>query len=426
MLYDIGFFIFSIFYLPVLIFKGKLHDSFGERFGRYPLEKLEALKAAKDVIWIQAVSVGEVALCKSLIPVLREKLPHCTIVFSTITKTGNDMARRLFSKDAIVIYFPLDFSFITKKVTALIRPKVYVMIETEIWPNLLKALCARRTHSIMINGRISDRSYGKYKLARPFLASTLSGVDAFCMQSQVDADRIISLGAAREKVCVAGSMKFDSAIIDAPGLGAAMKESLGLGAGEELFVAGSTHRGEEAAVLSVFKRLTADFPKLRLLIAPRHIERSDEVDRAVSSAGLGVVRVSSLDRVSGRGAPSPVFILDTIGRLNEAFSLATIVFMGGSLVRRGGQNPIEPAALGKSVLFGPYMFNFKNVVKILLDNDAAVQVQDERGLYSAAATLLKDKNRMRDLGWNAKRAVTANRGATGRSVEAILRLVYHA
>jgi 3-deoxy-D-manno-octulosonic-acid transferase len=241
------------------------------------------------------------------------------------------------------------------------------------------------------------------------------------MQSETDARRIIALGAPESRVRVTGTMKFDVNAASAAS-GNAMEALLGLGAGEELIVAGSTHKGEEDDVLEAYKSLAKDFPLLRLLIAPRHIERSGEVEAEVKKAGLEPVRISRLAGPHAARQASSVFILDTIGRLNEAFSLATLVFMGGSLVKHGGQNPLEPAAFGKPVIFGPHMFNFRSIVDTLLSSDAAVQVDDGRGLSEAMGSLLKDRNRMRDLGWNAKRALAANRGATGRNIEAIRRL----
>ncbi len=183
MLYDIAFAIFSIFYLPALIFKGKLHEDFGERFARYDADTRVRLAAAKGTIWIQAVSVGEVALCKSLIPEIKKRFPSRTIVLSTITKTGQGLARKLFSKDAIIIYFPLDFSFTARKAVSLIKPALYVMVETEIWPSVLEAVSRSGAKSVMINGRISDRSFWKYMLAKVFLKKTLKYVSLFCMQS---------------------------------------------------------------------------------------------------------------------------------------------------------------------------------------------------------------------------------------------------
>jgi len=174
MLYDIGFLIFSIIYLPVLLFKGKLHGEFPERFGRYAPAKEKALLSGRSRIWIQAVSVGEVAVCKSLIPLLKEKFPGHGLVISTITKPGNDLAKKLFSKDAVLIYFPLDFGFTVRRAVKYIRPGIYIMIETEIWPNLLNELSLNSIPSVMINGRISDRSIGKYMLVKPFLKNVLS------------------------------------------------------------------------------------------------------------------------------------------------------------------------------------------------------------------------------------------------------------
>jgi len=424
MLYDIAFAIFAIFYVPTLIFKGKLHGSFAERFGCYPKEKAEALDRAQHVIWIQAVSVGEVALCKSLVPMLRERFPWSAIVFSTITKTGNDLAQKLYSKDAIVIYFPLDLSFIARKVVKLIDPKLYIMVETEIWPNVIKEVSKKGAPVVMLNGRISDRSFGKYRLAKPFLKGTLASIQAFCMQSQTDADRIIELGAPKERVSVTGSMKFDMRVETAADAGERVKKLFGLLPDEGLFVAGSTHKGEEEVVLSVFKKLKKEFPSLRLLIAPRHIDRSGDVIGMAKSLGFDAVRVSDLGKAQSTVAGKrPVFILDTIGQLSDIFSVATIVFIGGSLIEHGGQNPIEPAAFGKPVLFGPHMFNFREIVKTLLDNDGAIQVKSGDDLFMWAASLLRDRSRMSGIGENARHAVISCRGATIRNVEVIKRLI---
>ncbi|MDP2912859.1 MAG: 3-deoxy-D-manno-octulosonic acid transferase [Candidatus Omnitrophota bacterium] len=419
MLYDIAFFIFSIFYLPALIFKGKLHRDFCERFGLYDKSKRESLATGQGTIWIQAVSVGEVALCKSLIPALKEKFPGLQIVFSTITKTGNALAKKLFSKDAVIIYFPLDFSFVVNRCVNLLNPRIYVMIETEIWPNLLNALSGKGARSILINGRISDRSFGKYKLVRRFLRPTLEKINSFCMQSELDAERIKFLGAPAQKVNVTGNMKFDSVVAADTEITQSLRSLLGLESCEELLVAGSTHRGEEELMISVFKELAGSNPKLNLLIAPRHIERSGEVEALARSKGFVAVRVSTLS-LSPPSDPGPrIFILDTIGQLKDVYLIGTLVFVGGSLVKHGGQNPIEPAVLGRPVIFGPHMFNFRDIARILLDNAAAIQVFDNEELLDRVRFLLSDKEKAAALGRNAKRAVLNNRGATARNLEAI-------
>jgi 3-deoxy-D-manno-octulosonic-acid transferase len=418
---------FSVFYIPTLIFKGKLHKDFLERFGIYGDAKERLLFSAKEVIWIEAVSVGEVTLCKSLIPSLKKEYPERSIVLSTITRTGNNLAKKLFSGDAIVIYFPLDFSFVARRALRKIHPKFYIMIETEIWPNVLKELGRRHVPSILINGRISDRSFGKYKLVRRFLAKTLKDITAFCMQSDVDAERIISLGAARDRVAVTGNMKFDACPIASGKSAASIKELFGMSAGDEIFVAGSTHGGEEEAVVSVYKELIKGFPNLQLVIAPRHIERASEAENIAKRLGLEAVRMTNgrSRRSSGPGLKIPprVLIIDEIGYLNDAYSIAEIVFVGGSLIPHGGQNPIEPAVLGKAVVFGPYMFNFKTVASALLKGNGAVQVNDRKDLFIKVEQLLTDKERRAALGRNAGNIISENRGATSKSLGAIRRVI---
>jgi len=419
MLYDIGFLIFSIIYLPLLVFKGKLHREFLERFGRYALPKEQALLSGRDRIWIQAVSVGEVFVCKSLIPLLKEKFPRHDLVVSTITKAGNDLAKKLFSKDAVVIYFPLDFGFTVRRALKHIKPRIYIMIETEIWPNLLKELSFNSVPSVMINGRISDRSIGKYRLVKPFLKNVLSRIGAFCMQDTIDAERVISLGAPPDRVKVTGNMKFDFEVpVDIPSRDA-IRQSLGLKEGEELFVAGSTHSGEEEMIVEIFKELYFEFPQLKLLIAPRHIERVEEIENVIRKSGLQSARISRLNEIRDTRYEIRILILDTIGHLNEAYSAATLVFVGGSLVKHGGQNPVEPAILGRAMLFGPHMFNFRYITKVLLEESAALQVAGKEELVKNLRMLLRDPLKRSSLGDNAKRAIAQNRGATKKNLEKI-------
>jgi len=412
MLYDIGFFIFSIIYLPTLLFKGRLHRDFLERFGRYNEETLRSLRSDKDRIWIQAVSVGEVTLCKALVPLLKKEFPESEIVLSTITKTGNDLAKKIFSKEATIIYFPLDFSFVVKKVVSYIKPKLYIMVETEIWPNLLKELDSRSVPAILVNGRISDRSIGKYRLVKPFMQNTFQRIDKFCMQTRLDLERIIELGAPAGKAIVTGNMKFDVEDLKNTKSPKDIRDSLGLKAEDELFVAASTHKGEEAIVLSAFKELRREFPRLKLLIAPRHLERVPEIEKTIQQYGFDSSKVS-------HSPNTRILILDTIGQLNDIYSIATIVFIGGSLVKHGGHNPIEPALFERPILFGPHMFNFKTVASLFLSNRAAVQVIGLNDMVSECRFLLKDESERIRLGSVAKELVSKNRGATGRNIDAI-------
>lgn len=424
MLYNIGFLIFSIIYLPILIFKGKLHGEFHERFGRYAPVKERGLLSGRGRIWIQAVSVGEVAVCRSLIPLLKEAFPERDLVISTITKAGNDLAKKLFSKDAAIIYFPLDFSFTVRRALKYIKPDIYIMIETEIWPNLLKELSLNSIPSIMVNGRISDRSIGKYRLVRHFLKNTLSGISAFCMQDAIDAERIVSLGAPVDRVKVTGNMKFDveaSANIIGQDV---IRRSLGIDKDDLLLVAGSTHGGEEEALVVAFKELGLEFPRLKLLIAPRHVDRVNEIEDVINRYGFTWRRVSKLSDLSDRSySDIRILILDTIGHLNEAYSVASMVFVGGSLIEHGGQNPVEPAVLGRAILFGPHMFNFRYITETLLKRDAAVQVNGPEELAGKIKVLIRDPVRRKSLGDNAKKVIADNRGATKKNLEEIRKIL---
>jgi 3-deoxy-D-manno-octulosonic-acid transferase len=419
MLYDIGLLIFSIIYLPILIFKGKLHGEFHERFGRYAPAKERALLSGRNHIWIQAVSVGEVAVCKSLIPLLKENFPGHDLVISTITKAGNDLARKLFSKDAAIIYFPLDFGFTVKRAVKHIRPKIYIMIETEIWPNLLSELSLNSVPSMMINGRISDRSIGRYRLVKPFLKKVLRNISVFCMQDKIDAERVISLGAPPDRVKITGNMKFDAEVLTNVGDPNIVRRFLGLNEDDQLLVAGSTHSGEEEMVVETFKELIHEFPKLKLLVAPRHIGRIEEVERVISRSGFQSARISGLNAARSTQRAVRILILDTIGHLNEAYSAAALVFIGGSLVKHGGQNPIEPALFAKPILFGPHMFNFKYIANLFLKEKGALQVLNKEDLVEKCKFLLSDANARAILGENAKKAVLANRGATKKNLKEI-------
>jgi 3-deoxy-D-manno-octulosonic-acid transferase len=420
-LYDIGFLIFSIFYLPILLFKGKLHKDFLQRFGVYDKKTLEFFGSSSGRVWIQAVSVGEVALCKMFIPMLKERYPGREIVLSTITKTGYDLARKSFAQTATVIYFPLDLSFIVRKVVKLIRPRIFIMIETEIWPNLLNEMAKNGVLCVIVNGRISDKSIGKYRLVKPFLKKVLNNIMLFCMRSQVDADRIIELGARKQRVRVTGNMKFDIGPGPRKGHENWSPVSIGLNDNERLFVAGSTHPGEEEMVLEAFKAASRDLGGLRLLIAPRHIDRVVDIEAVVKKFGFKPVRVTSLagSREVLDGDASNVLILDSIGQLNDIYSAATLVFIGGSLVKHGGHNPIEPAVFEKPILFGPHMFNFRDTASVFVRQNAAIQVCDRASLSEKVSLLLRDETQRKWLGQNARRVVAENCGATERNLKAI-------
>ncbi len=401
-IYDVFFFVFSLAYLPYLVIKGKAHSDFRERFGKLPrpFEEIGALRP----IWIHAVSVGEVLAVKDFVEKLHTKLPERKIVLSTTTKTGADLAKRILNENILKFYFPLDFSFVARRVANFINPSLLVVMETEIWPNLILELSRRKIPIVLINGRISDRSFKGYKKIKFFFKDILKRVSFFCMRSEKDAEFIKVLGAPGENVKVTGNMKFD---IEKAGKDIARtKSDLGIGESEELLIAGSTHGGEEEIVLDVYSKLREEFQNLRLLIAPRHIDRAKTIKKMVERMGL-----------------KNILVLDAFGELSRLYRLATIVFMGGSLVKRGGHNIVEPAVFGKPIVFGPYMFNFRDMARSFLENKAAIKVKNRKELLGTLEMLLKDGNKRAILGRNAKELIDRSKGATERNIGELERLI---
>lgn len=401
-IYDVFFFVFSLAYLPYLVIKGKAHSDFRERFGKLP-RSFEGIGALRP-IWVHAVSVGEVLAVKNFVEKLHTKFPERKIVLSTTTKTGADLARRVLNENILKFYFPLDFSFVARRVANFINPSLLVVMETEIWPNLILELSRRKIPIVLINGRISDRSFKGYKKIKFFFKDILKRVSLFLMRSEKDARYIKTLGAPGENVRVTGNMKFD--IEKTRGGITRTKSDLGISESEELLIAGSTHGGEEEIVLDVYSHLAEEFQNLRLLIAPRHIDRAKTIKKMVERMGL-----------------KNILVLDTFGELSRIYGLATIVFMGGSLVKRGGHNIVEPAVFGKPIVFGPYMFNFRDMARSFLENKAAIKVKNSKELLGTLEMLLKDGNRRTILGRNAKELIDRSKGATERNIGELERLI---
>ena len=386
------------------------------RLGFFPQSVINKLKGRK-VIWLHAVSVGEVQAVDILVKDLKQQYPDFLLIISTVTKTGNLIARKLIEPQGLVIYSPLDIGFIVRKVIGLINPQAFIITETEIWPNLITNLTKKGTAAILINGRISLASFKGYKTIRPFLKGVLSKFSLFCMQTKEDAQRIIELGADENRVKITGNMKFDS---QKP-VTSNQKPDLGLSAEEKLFLAGSTHRGEEKIILQVYRELIKSHPNLRLLLAPRHIERTQEVEGLIARFGFKPQRVSQLFFNARRTTHDAqrVLILDTIGQLKALYARADIVFIGGSLIRHGGQSPIEPAVFSRPILFGPYMSNFSNIAKAFLNKKAAMLVVDAQQLKNSCLSLLDSPALGEELGNRAKEVLEENRGATLRNMELI-------
>ena len=409
-LYDILYLLFLLAYLPVMVLRGKYHGGLWTRLGFVNVQKLGLPRAGVPVLWLHAVSVGEVQAVGGLIAKIKGKYPGYSIVLSTVTPTGFNLAQTSLGDKACVIYAPLDFSWAVGAYIRCFQPKVYVTAETEIWPNLFSALFRQGVPIIQVNGRISTESYGRYKRIRPILKRTLKNVSLFCMQSPEDAERIVGLGADKEKVCVVGNMKFDG---QAAGPDYQRKE-IGIAADEIVWVAGSTHDGEENIVLRVFRGLKGTRAALRLIIAPRHIERAGHVMTMVEQHGYFPVRFSQLS-----GTPltkGGVIVIDTIGDLRRLYGIADIVFMGKSLTAHGGQNMLEPIFYGKPVIVGPFTENFQHVVELLRQGQAILQVRSEEDLGELLKQLIKDPDFGKKIGAQAARIIGRNQGATGKTL----------
>lgn len=410
-LYDLIFLIFILIYLPVYLFKGKFHRGFFARLGILPKNLI-----LDRPIWIHAVSVGEAMVVRGLIEELRKCYPARKFVISTVTPTGNKIVKAMAMPGDLVTYLPLDFSFIVKGVISRINPEVFIIAETEIWPNLITCLHKQDIPIITVNGRISDASFRGYLAVKPLIKPILNRVNLFCVQTESDADRLKQLGVATDKIKVTGNMKFDQLA----GVGAdGYRQRLGLASEEKLLIAGSTHWPEEEIVLAAYKVVLNSFPDLKLLIAPRHPQRARGLLKTVSAFGFSGFEISRLSTQGFDRAASHVFILDTVGELANFYALADIVFIGGSLIKKGGHNILEPASLRKPVIFGPHMFNFRDIAGMFLENNAAIMVHNQLDLASAVELLLNNSFRVRQLTNNAREVIMRNQGATKRNIQAI-------
>ena len=416
------FVLVSPYFLYQAIRHNKYIGSLGQRLGYLPV----SLNVdGEESIWIHAVSVGEALTARALAADLKERYPRLRLYLSTTTIAGQHVARRSLQHVDAVFYFPFDWAFIVKRTLNIVRPRVFVMMETEIWPNLLRLCRARGVRTVLINGRISSRSYPRYRIIRPFFRRVLADVDRFCMQSDESARRIVELGADPAKVTVTGSLKFDSLEMPAVVSHGKPRERVlrffRLSPNRMVLVAGSTVRGEEPAVLKAFARLKGASPSALAILAPRQPERFGEVERLARDSGFVTARRSDLPIDTEPRAD--VVILDTIGELAQLYQVATVVFVGGSLVDHGGHNILEPAVFGKPILFGPHMQNFKEIADAFVGNGAAVQVGSERELEQAMISLATDPVRRAKLGAAARALVEANRGAKEKTLAVIADLL---
>ncbi|MDI6606765.1 MAG: 3-deoxy-D-manno-octulosonic acid transferase, partial [Candidatus Omnitrophota bacterium] len=413
-IYDLIFLTFALVYLPIYLFRRKFHRGFIRRLGILPRDfNLER------PIWIHAVSVGEAVTVKGLLEELRRTFPGKQFVISTVTPTGNKIAARFAGEGDFVTYLPLDLSFIVRKVIQKINPSLFVIAETEIWPNLIYALHAAGIPVVTVNGRISDASFRGYLAIKFLLKPVLDKINLFCMQSERDAARLSRLGVVQDKIKISGNMKFDAAgfTMEAGQL-LRCRKLLGLDPADKLVVYASTHRGEEEGLLQAYGRLKQAFLELKLIIAPRHPERAGEIEKLVLKYGFKPALISRLGRQAGRPAGrQTVFILDSVGELVNYYAVADIVFVGGSLVNKGGHNILEPAFLEKPILFGPHMSNFRDIAELFIKNKAAIMIDNQRELEKNIEALLSNPERGLELGRRARQVILENQGASARNVQ---------
>jgi 3-deoxy-D-manno-octulosonic-acid transferase len=424
--FDAAYLLAAVAFAPVVLYRairhGRYRTGWRQRFGQ-----VDRRDPSRRCIWLHAVSVGEVNASKTLVTELERRCPDCEIVISTTTDTGFARAREVFGEKSEVFYFPVDMSGITKRAFDRLKPQLCLLMELEIWPNFIETAHRRGVPVVVVNGRISDRSFPSYRRARPLLRRTFSRLTLALVQTEAYAERFRSLGCPSDRVVVTGSLKFDTAQKGNEGQSAdTLAGELGLG-DELLWVAGGTGDGEEHQILDAYKRLRQDprLARLRLAIVPRKPERFDEVAGWIEQEGLPLLRYSRIKLGKERAAlgPDTVILGDTMGDLRRFYGVAAIIFVGRSLVPMGGSDMMEAAALARPTLFGPHTFNFRQAVELLLSGQGAIEVRDGEDLRQTVARCLLEPEFSRRIAENGRRVIQENQGATARTLDRVLRLL---
>lgn len=421
--YDLCFLIYAVAYLPFFILKGKHRAGFGERLGRVP-ENVRRSLAGRRVLWLHAVSVGEMTQALRLAAAVKEKHPAVKILLTATTTTGWEIARKGKSPDDELLYFPLDFSPCVRAFVRAVAPASLVLMETEIWPNLILELTGRGVPVRVINGRLSDRAFRRYRAIRFWLAPALKALTAVGAQDQIMRERFVALGVEPDRVEVTGNMKFDWG--PQAGREAETQAIVRLLKKEGLFwfFAGSTHEGEEGALFGVARKLAEEAPGFRLLVAPRHLNRLPAIQAAGVRAGVRMRLLSELKEGCGdTDTAQDVYVLDRMGILASLYRMADAVFVGGSLVPAGGHNLVEPAYYEKPVLFGPHVSNFREMSEAFLKAGAGVCVKGPAEMEQLLRALMADQALRARLGKAAKALVARHQGATQRNIETLLKTI---
>lgn len=416
-IYNVLAIVFVIIAMPVFVFRLVREAGFGERlrqsFGFIPEEKL-AKVAGRGAIWLHAASVGEIVATSPIVKEIHKEMPGVPIMISVVTASGYAMAHRIIKEAESIIYFPIDVPFLSNRVISRIKPRIFMPVETELWPNFLKAARQHGLPVMMVNGRISDKSVDRYRHLGSVLSDMMNTVSRFCMQSEIDKEYILRLGADPSKVVVTGNTKFDQTYTDvSPEEKANLINEMGLAGSVPVILAGSTHKGEEEIILESFVKVKEVFPKAKLVIAPREILRAEEIVSLAAQAGLKAARRTALQQIYSVG--HDVVVLDTIGELGKVYSIGDIVFVGGSLIQHGGHNILEPAAHGKPIIVGPNMFNFKDSYFLFSNRGACVTVKDSTELTETILRILQNDGISKAMADETITIIKENRGAARKS-----------
>lgn len=421
LLYTLGFIVLLPRFIFDALFKGKYAAGFRQRLGFVPTFDAPG----KRVIWLHCVSVGEANAARPLARRIKDDFPNCRLVISTTTRTGQKHAKTIFADVAdLIFYFPFDWRSTVRRTMRRIRPTSILLMETEIWFNFIREVSHRKARLAIVNGRLSERSYKRYGYAKRFVRRVLGKLDYALMQDKGDATRLMSLGLRASKVKITGNLKFDHNVEEhETALTDQLRERFRISPDAPLIVAASTHPHEEEWILEAFKEVWKSSEKAlpRLLIAPRHPERFDEVKEHLKGTGFTWVRRSEAE--SARDKTAEIILFDSIGELRAAYPLAEIVFVGGSLIPHGGQSIFEPAAAGRAIVTGPNTANFEAAVTEFLDKDALIQLPKaaEKDIPAQLASvfrdLLTDSERRQNLGQHALAVMNNNRGAVDKTIE---------
>lgn len=402
----------------LLLRREKYAAGFKQRLGNLP----DFDPGERKVLWLHCVSVGETNAARPLVKEIAENFPEYAIVISTTTKTGQELAREIFQTQAeLVFYFPFDWKFSVRRALRHIKPDIILLMETEIWFNFLRQAKRSGANIAIVNGRLSQKSFKRYSFVKKTMRRVLHYVDLALMQGREDAKRLMELGIRSSKVKITGNLKFDQAHATSD-LTETFRERFAIAENSPLIVAASTHAPEESLILSAFKDVwknsTARLP--RLIIAPRHPERFDEVFELIKNSGFDWVKRS--EKESARDKTAEIILLDSIGELRAVYPLSEIVFVGGSLIPHGGQSILEPAIARNAIVTGFYTMNFADAVKEFLKHDALIQLPELKEkqillqLAEAFSELLQDAEKRRKLASNASAVMQKNRGATGKTI----------